>query len=68
MRKRKTVKIAIGYSPESNRFKGAKVKQFVPRKKCSEQSRKTGLDFEQFLWDNASAEFYNAVKDAINKR
>ena len=68
MRKRKTVKIAMGVCPEENAFKGAKVKQFVSKVNHSKQSLKAAIDFEQFLWDNGTAEFYRAVKDAMNKR
>lgn len=69
MRKqRKTVVITMAKEPEDNKFKGAKVKQHVPKQKWASHSLKNAIDFEQFLWDNASAEFYNAVKDAMNQR
>jgi hypothetical protein len=58
----------MALDPEPNKFKGAKVKQHVPKGKWASHSSKNAIDFEQFLWDNASAEFYNELKRAINNR
>lgn len=68
MRTRKTVKVPMGANAELNKFKAARLVQYIPRQKHADQCSRDGVDFEKFLWDNVSAEFYNTLREKMNKR
>lgn len=75
-RQRKTVTVFVAHKPEKNKF--ANVKKAYLRKptgaemsdaKVLEQkAEKKAKEFEEFLWDNSTSEFYKHLRDAMNLR
>jgi BRCT domain type II-containing protein len=75
MKSRKTVMVVCGSNPEPNRFE--KVKKILisksqtglsTQKKNQEKCQKKADEFEEFLWENADAEFYKQLRIAMNMR
>lgn len=73
--KRVTVAIVMGQNPEKNRFQ--KVHKIYRRKleveamqsaEHRDKAVKTAVDFEQFLWDNADANFYHKLRKQMRNR
>ena len=68
MKMRKTVKVAMGATCSKNKFMNAKLSTFVAKSNQTAQCEKAAKDFEEYLYNNCAAQFYNTLRDNMNGR